>query len=343
VPINYPISLPAAAAPRILSFRAEGNTSITQSPYDGGSQQAQKFPPAPMVAEVQFPPMDRGPAEDLIAALLSCHYDAGCFYLGDSAGKNPRGLISGTPKLNGNVQGPNLIFLKNLANNTLVLKRGDWLRTGWGLNATRITTSGGTNVRKYFYDTTVHPSVNGQKYVASVRMANLGANTVRVTTNVAAVQDVLAGTEVQVSAVVTGDGAANLQFTFDALAAGNALDFIVWAPRLQRLGLDENFIPSANLDFTGWTAFSGASVTLAQNYNQRLYKVREDVTSDGAGLAAVDIYPSWRQPGIDAVADGDLIGYTNCQGIFRLQDDLVPWTIDEAVKYGIQMKCSEVF
>jgi hypothetical protein len=338
MPLSYPLTLPAVRGSKQIKMVANTQAAMSQSPFSG-VEQVQEWPGEWWELQASLPAMKRADAEQWIAFLLALRGRSGTFYFGPSGAAAPQGAGGANVKINGTVQGPKVLLFKGFANSTLVLKAGDLMQVGAGAAATRITTSGGTNVRKYFYDTTVHPSLNGQKYVASVRIKNIGAKTVRVTTNTASVQDVAAGTEVQVLATITGDGASNLQFTFDALLAGDALDFIAWAPQLQRQGLDENFIPVANQNFTGWTAFSGAVVTLVQNYNQRLYKSLTDVTSDGSGNAAVEIFPRWRTG--DAVADGDPVTLTNCKGIFRLADNRRGWDEDESSTYYIDFKAVE--
>lgn len=67
----------------------------------------------------------------------------------------------------------------------------------------------------------------------------------------------------------------------------------------------------------GWTV---SSAVLKQGdyiqIGQRLYKVLDDVTSDGSGNATFDIWPRLRE----AVANNSTIITSNCVGLFRLAE-----------------------
>lgn len=68
----------------------------------------------------------------------------------------------------------------------------------------------------------------------------------------------------------------------------------------------------------GWTA--GQTVLKRGDYiqiGQRLYKVLDDVTSDGSGNATFDIWPRLRE----ATTNNATIITTSCVGLFRLTDN----------------------
>jgi hypothetical protein len=142
----------------------------------------------------------------------------------------------------------------------------------WGVearksNGTRIQSSGGGSIIKYYYS--AGTSVNAVNYRWKVTVKNIGSNTVRVDTNTlgtspAAFVDIPAGSQTDVEITGTGNGSAALQLKFQALSAGNSLDFVAWNPSIVRLDTEAELIPAGNQNFTGWTAFSGASITLTQ-------------------------------------------------------------------------------
>jgi hypothetical protein len=173
--------------------------------------------------------------------------------------------------------------------------------------------------------------VNLQKYVQRVRVAVLNGNAVTVRDGLGATQTIAAGTQAQVALKSAGDGVSAVQMIFTGPSAGAALDFVAWDPLVQRFGVDENRIPLANRDFSGWTAVSGAAITLTQNINQRLHKVvNADVDSDSGGFAAVDLWPRLRESPIDQSS----LVLAGAKGLFRFADDVATLTIDEALKYG---------
>lgn len=93
----------------------------------------------------------------------------------------------------------------------------------------------------------------------------------------------------------------------------------------------------------GWTA-SQTGVLLAGDWIQlgtgsisRLYKVLQDVSSDGAGLASVEIWPSIRE----SPNDNDAVVITNARGVFRLTSNIRSWNIAPPFRYGVQFEAME--
>lgn len=73
----------------------------------------------------------------------------------------------------------------------------------------------------------------------------------------------------------------------------------------------------------GWDA-SITGILKAGDWLQisnRLYKVKQDVNSDGSGNATIDIFPDVRSP---APADNETIITQSCVGIFQLIENTVP-------------------
>lgn len=85
---------------------------------------------------------------------------------------------------------------------------------------------------------------------------------------------------------------------------------------------------------------STAGVLLAGDYIQigtgadsRLHKVMKDATSNGSGIATLDIWPRIRT----SPADGAAIIYSNPVGVFRRDSNEMPWTWDIPVVTSITM------
>lgn len=93
------------------------------------------------------------------------------------------------------------------------------------------------------------------------------------------------------------------------------------------------------LNTRGWTP--NTEIFKAGDYIQldgyRLHKVLVDTTSDGAGDAALDIFPRIR----DELLDGTTIITENTVGIFRLEENIPSYEVAEAVLYGINFNCRE--
>lgn len=89
----------------------------------------------------------------------------------------------------------------------------------------------------------------------------------------------------------------------------------------------------------GWT--SGSAVLKAGDYiqiGQRLYKVLNDVTSDGSGNATLDIWPRLRE----SPANNDPIVTASCVGLFRLASNQTPlFSVDAAKLYGLGFNAVE--
>lgn len=97
------------------------------------------------------------------------------------------------------------------------------------------------------------------------------------------------------------------------------------------------------LNTKGWTP-SAVDVLLAGDYlslgtgvTTRLYKVLNNVTADGSGLAAIDIWPRLRE----ATVDGAAITFTRAEGTFRLMSNTSGWDVSTAQFYGLGFSAEE--
>jgi hypothetical protein len=339
--ISYPITLPTSTRASVVMLSADAATEVTESPYTG-EQQVQRSSVDRLLFDVTLPPMDLAAAEDYVAALLSLDGSFGTCYFGDYVRRAARGTMAGTPVIDATVAPSGRMLLsRGWTANAAIGKAGDWIQVGKGYQATRIKTTGGSTALKYSVD--CGPSVNGQIYALRVRIANVGAKPVVVDITIGSTTSttVAAGAETVVSLLGTGNGVADVMMRFSAQVAGDNLDFIAWDPVVQRYGVDENLVPTVYRTFAGWNISGGAAVTQVQNQNQRIYKLMADATADASGYAVLDVRPILRNP--ETLLDGDAIVTANTAGVFRLAEDRVDWTIDQAIKYGLKYKLQEAY
>lgn len=87
---------------------------------------------------------------------------------------------------------------------------------------------------------------------------------------------------------------------------------------------------------SGWTV-STANILKAGDYISagsgeltRVHKVLDDVASDAAGLAAVDIWPRLRESPLDL----SVISTSEPKGTFRLSSNEMPFSVDSMLKYS---------
>jgi hypothetical protein len=325
--ISFPLDLPTSPGFTECSLDAATIAGMTVGEFDG-AQQVQDWSSDPgWKFGGSLPPMDRATAAAWLTWRLSMRGVLGCFYVTPPNGRTPRGSFAGTPLVNGASQSGRILLADGFTASAVnVVLKGDYFSLGAGYKATRIQTSGGSDVMKCYLDV-VAPSVNTQKYRTSLRLKNIGIKTVTVSDN-NSTQAVAAGTETTILLSSTGNGVFNLQIQFRAPAAGDSLDFIVWDPVSRRLGVDENLIPAANRSFVGFNTYLGSAVTLTQNINQRMYMALEDVSADSGGNAEIPIFPRLHESPLD----NEPLVSTNPRGIFRIPSNSMPWN-EDIMKY----------
>jgi hypothetical protein len=87
----------------------------------------------------------------------------------------------------------------------------------------------------------------------------------------------------------------------------------------------------------GWTADTtgilkaGDYIQLGTGSTARLYKVLDDVDSDGSGNATFDIWPNLRS----SPDDNATITVSNCKSVFRLTTNVTDISINQASIYGL--------
>ena len=76
---------------------------------------------------------------------------------------------------------------------------------------------------------------------------------------------------------------------------------------------------------------AGDYMEIGTGVNRQLFKVLNDVDTDGTGSATVDVWPNVRT----SIADDAAVSVQSTQGIFRLASNEQAFSINEASIYGI--------
>ena len=82
---------------------------------------------------------------------------------------------------------------------------------------------------------------------------------------------------------------------------------------------------------------AGDYIQLGSASTSRLYKVLEDVDSNGSGEATLNLWPDLRS----SPADGAAVVVSNAKGVFRLSNNEAVWTINNAGFYSISFAAVE--
>lgn len=138
--ITYPIKLPGLDFPNVgisvpiasIRFKPRSVVAISASPFTF-QQQVQVHQGQVWAAEMNLPPLGHDEAQEWIAALLSLNGIQGTFYLGDPAHRQPRGIPTGNPNVDGASQtGQSLATKGWTPSSSGVLRAGDWIQLGSG-------------------------------------------------------------------------------------------------------------------------------------------------------------------------------------------------------------------
>ena len=89
-------------------------------------------------------------------------------------------------------------------------------------------------------------------------------------------------------------------------------------------------IDSAPASQTGYLK-AGDYMHIGSGADRQLFKVLQDVDTDGSGGATVDVWPDVRT----TILDNAAVNVENTQGVFRLASNEQSWSIDNASIYGI--------
>tara|TARA_R110002050_G_scaffold134997_2_gene257578 strand:+ start:341 stop:967 length:627 start_codon:yes stop_codon:yes gene_type:complete len=82
---------------------------------------------------------------------------------------------------------------------------------------------------------------------------------------------------------------------------------------------------------------AGDYIQFGSGATQKLHMITADCTSNGSGVATVEIEPPLKT----ALANDSSISYTNTQAIMRMDSNELTWNSDKVSLYGIAFSCSE--
>lgn len=99
---------------------------------------------------------------------------------------------------------------------------------------------------------------------------------------------------------------------------------------------DELAIDGLPVSVSGYL-LAGDYIQLGSGATATLHKVLEDVNSNSAGEATLNLFPGIRT----APADNAVITVENCVGAFRLSSNETSWDINTATVYGISFGATE--
>jgi hypothetical protein len=123
--------------------------AMSNSIFTGGAQ-AQIWPGADALSgTATYPPLTQKQADPIIAALMQCQGMANAFQLGDPLKTSPRGVIQGTPVVDGSVAvvaGGQILYTTGwTALKSGLLLAGDFLQVGFRLHRVLDTVSSDVN------------------------------------------------------------------------------------------------------------------------------------------------------------------------------------------------------
>lgn len=126
--IVYPLSLPAKPMPRRSKITMANASGITRSPMTY-ERQAFFWGGAAWKIQIEYPPMRRAFAEQLIGIMGQLKGAYGTFLAGDWDGRNPRGVGTGVPLVNGAGQSGDSLVTDGWTHNVnAIVAVGDYLQ-----------------------------------------------------------------------------------------------------------------------------------------------------------------------------------------------------------------------
>lgn len=128
--ISYPLTIPSTPGFRVFNMLHDVGTAKASNPFTGQTQ-VQEYAKKKFLIEAQLPPMERSTAEAWRAFLAKLSGPKGTFLIGDPLAKQPRGVATGTPLVNGASQtGQSLITDGWTPSTTGILLAGDYIQIG---------------------------------------------------------------------------------------------------------------------------------------------------------------------------------------------------------------------
>ena len=134
--ISYPLTFPTITGVQAVTLRAVNQTALTMSPFTY-KQQIYNHSGQRWEAEIQVPRMKYEKAEVWISFLLSLNGMSGTFLMGDPMRKTTRGVLGGTPVVNGASQVGSSLTIDGCSTSiTGWIKAGDYIQLGAASTAT---------------------------------------------------------------------------------------------------------------------------------------------------------------------------------------------------------------
>jgi len=354
--ITYPLSLPTVTGIRAVDFRAVNAVAYSASPFTF-SGQAHAYPGQMWTADITLPPMKRSSAEEWNAFLLSLRGQSGTFLLGDPLGCVPRGSALSFKKnlLNFTEQ-----FDQWSETTDLTVTPNTTASPDGNTTADTLDKTAGT----FVYLTRKGTTVAGQGYTASIylKQGTAPETLIRLYKDViegAALNSIaIDWSDPDANGTAVGNGwyrfsvttiAVDAQINMLIYPAGTGDGVIgtvfAWGAQLEEGSVATEYQPIANAygPFVNGASQTGSElnidgaspdedaylkagdyIQLGSGSSSTLHKVLADVSTNSAGEATIDIWPSIRT----APADAATVTIENCVGVFRLSSNETGWAAD---------------
>ena len=125
--ITYPLTTPTTSGQQSIKIIPNSVVAVTRSPFTGKIQ-VQVHQGQWWELQVTIMSGQRADLEPWVVFLQKLNGQEGTFNLGDDANASPRGVLGGTPLIDGALQVGNEINIKGASNNiTNWLREGDWI------------------------------------------------------------------------------------------------------------------------------------------------------------------------------------------------------------------------
>lgn len=134
MPITYPLALPTTKAPANMVWGGESVVASVRSPFTG-EVEVQQHDGQFWHGTLNYPPMARADAEEMISFLQKLDGQYGTFTMTPPAAATPRGTASGTPLVAGGSQTGVDLDTDGWDPGETVLREGDFIQLGSGLTS----------------------------------------------------------------------------------------------------------------------------------------------------------------------------------------------------------------
>lgn len=377
--IVYPLTMPATPlAPKQIQLAQNFIVAEFPSPYTA-QQQIYEHQGSWWTARVDLPPMKRATAAPWLALLAALNGKSGTLLLGDPLAVGPVGSAGGSPIVSGAGQSGKQLSISGL---TGTLKAGDMFHIGsvgenlllfsqaftnavWTLinsgasnpvvTDNAIVAPDGTTTAA----TVAFPSTVGGAVSSSIRQLNASGSPVPAAGtpfmlsiwlklasgtgtillyNADGVQVAAPGSPLTASLTASWQR-FSIAGVYPSSASGGpgmllgannqaAITVHAWGAQVERGAVMNNYIPT---------------LAATTSSTRRLYM---NLTDQGPGSVTLDIFPRLRTVSSNANAAplaGEALILANPQGLFRLDSNSTPWSVETAGFYNISFGVKEAF